>query len=133
MIKKNLLKNPFQLFIMILLPFVLSISLIILIQSAFLYKYFEKFALNMVDIQQKTDLQNQNYNVTTMAQTARALATQAYFDDMIKDILYSDVSPVDFSKYMNKLQSYKNIYPFLQSIYIYNGHNIYSRPSVNFE
>lgn len=132
MIKKTLLKNPFQLFIMILLPFVLSISLIILIQSAFLYKYFEKFALNMVDIQQKTDLQNQNHNVTTMAQTARALSTQAYFDDMIKDILYSDVSPVDFSKYMNKLQSYKNIYPFLQSIYIYNGHNIYSRPSVNF-
>jgi AraC-like DNA-binding protein len=83
----------------------------------------------MVYNQQKTDLQNTSRNVSLMADSVRSLATTAFFDDTIKDLLYSDVNPVDYMKYINKLQTYKNIYPFLQSIYIYNGDLVYTIPS----
>lgn len=124
--------KPFQLFVAILLPFLLSIMLVILVQSSFLYSNFEKLVLNMIYSAQKTDLQNLGNNVSEMKQTARALSTQAFFDDTIDDLLYSDINPMYYTKYFNKLISYKNIYPFLDSIYIFNGKRIYAAPSYDF-
>ncbi|MBP1988866.1 helix-turn-helix domain-containing protein [Paenibacillus eucommiae] len=132
MIKKFIVKNPFQLFLTILLPFLLSTLLVIFVQSSFQGRIFEKFALEMVYNQQKTDLQHTSSNVSLMEKTANSVATTAFFDDTIKDLLYTDIHSEDYIKYERKLQFYKNIYPFLQSIYIYNGHNIQAVPSMNF-
>ena len=129
MLKSFVLKNPYQLFITILLPFLLSTVLLLFVQSSFLNQNFVNFSLNMVYNQQKTDLQNTSRNVSLMADSVKSLATTAFFDDTIKDLLYSDVNPEDYMKYINKLQTYKNIYPFLQSIYIYNGDMVYAIPS----
>ncbi|QGQ98756.1 AraC family transcriptional regulator [Paenibacillus psychroresistens] len=132
MLKNFILKNPFQLFLSILMPFLLSSVLVIFVQSSFLTKNFEKFALSMVYNQQKTDLQNTSRNVSVMERTANSLATTAFFDNTITDLLYSDVDSDKYTTYKDKLLSYKNIYPFLQSIYIYNGHNIYAYPGLRF-
>ncbi|WNR42763.1 AraC family transcriptional regulator [Paenibacillus roseipurpureus] len=126
------MKNPFQLFLTILLPFLLSTVLLLFVQSSFLTQNFESFALQMVYNQQKNDLQNSSRNVSVMAQSARSVATTAFFDETIKELLYSDVNAVDYIKYQDKLASYKNIYPFLQSIYIYNGSHIHALPSQKF-
>ncbi|MCQ6560472.1 helix-turn-helix domain-containing protein [Paenibacillus mendelii] len=132
MIKKFILKNPFQLFLTILLPFLLSTLLVIFVQFSFQGRIFEKFALEMVYNQQQTDLQNTSRNVSLMEQSANSVATSAFFDEGIQDLLYSDVHSEDYRKYQRKLELYKNLYPFLQSIYIYNGHNIHSVPSMDF-
>ncbi|QJD86838.1 AraC family transcriptional regulator [Cohnella herbarum] len=132
MFKQLVLKNPFQLFLTILLPFLISALVLLFVQSSILKKNFEDFALQMIYNQQKSELQNTSQNVQVMAQSVRSLATTAFFDDMIKDLLYSDVAAIDYVKYQTKMQSYKTIYPFLQSIYIYNGQTVYSVPSENF-
>jgi len=130
--KKIVFKNPFQLFLTILLPFLFSVSIIILVQSTFLYKNYERFALDMVYSQQKASLKDLNHNVSMMEQTARAVSTTAYFDSMINDMMYTDLNPVDYQKYFNKMLYYKALYPFLQSIYVYNGEKIYVEPSEGF-
>ncbi|BBI36533.1 AraC family transcriptional regulator [Cohnella abietis] len=132
MIKKFITKNPFQLFLTILLPFLLSTLLVIFVQSSFQGRIFENFALEMVFNQQKTDLETTSRNVNLIEKTANSAATTAFFDDSIKDLLYSDVTSEDYVKYKRKMEFYKNIYPFLQSIYIYNGHNIQAVPSMSF-
>ncbi|MCC3375921.1 AraC family transcriptional regulator [Cohnella sp. REN36] len=132
MFKQLVLKNPFQLFLTILLPFLISALVLLLVQSSLLNRNFEDFALQMIYNQQKTELQNTSRNVQIMAQSVRSVAISAFFDDMIKDLLYSDVDAVSYVKYQVKMESYKNIYPFLQSIYIYNGRNIYTVPSEGF-
>lgn len=124
--------KPFRLFITILFPFFLCVLLIILLQSSYLYNSFEESVLEMIYNEQNTNLQSMSNNLNVMQETAKALSTQAFFDEQIKDILYSDVEPMNYSKYLNKLDSYKNIYPFLSSIYIYNGQNIYSTQSYYF-
>ena len=129
MIKKIFLQNPFQLFLTILLPFVLSVSLIIIIQSTLLYKNFESLALDMIYSQQKASLKNLSHNVSMMEQTAKTISTSAYFDSIINDIMHTDINPVDYQKYINKILYYKALYPFLQSIYVYNGQKIYAEPS----
>ncbi len=132
MIKKFITKNPFQLFLTILLPFLLSMLLVIFVQSSFQGRIFEKFALEMMYNQQKTDLETTSKNVSAIEKTANSAAITAFFDDSIKDLLYSDVTSEDYIKYKRKMEFYKNIYPFLQSIYIYNGHNIQAVPSMSF-
>ena len=67
MLKSFVLKNPYQLFITILLPFLLSTVLLLFVQSSFLNQNFVNFSLNMVYNQQKTDLQNTSRNVSLMA------------------------------------------------------------------
>ncbi|WP_409344835.1 AraC family transcriptional regulator [Paenibacillus sp. MBLB4367] len=132
MIKKFILKNPFQLFLTILLPFLLSTLLVIFVQFSFQGRIFEKFALKMVYNQQQTDLQNTSRNISLMEKSANSVATSAFFDEGIQDLLYSDIHSEDYRRYQRKLELYKNIYPFLQSIYIYNGHNIHTVPSMGF-
>ncbi|AZN39618.1 AraC family transcriptional regulator [Paenibacillus albus] len=132
MFKKFVLKNPYQLFLTILLPFLVSTVLLLFLQSSLLNRNFEKFALSQVYHQQMTDLQNTSQNVSVLEQTAKSVSTTAFFDDVIKDLLYTDVGPDDYFKYQNKLQSYKNIYPFLQSIYVYNGEHIHAVPRPEF-
>ncbi|RAV08802.1 AraC family transcriptional regulator [Paenibacillus contaminans] len=132
MLKKFILKNPFQLFLTILLPFLLSTLLVVFVQFSFQGRIFENFALEMVYNQQKTDLQNTSRNVSLMEKSANSVATSAFFDEGIQDLLYSDIHSEDYRKYQRKLELYKNIYPFLQSIYIYNGHNIHTVPSMGF-
>ncbi|REE66692.1 AraC-like DNA-binding protein [Paenibacillus taihuensis] len=132
MFRKFVLKNPYQLFLTILLPFLVSTVLLLFLQSSLLNRNFEKFALSQVYHQQVTDLQNTSQNVSVLEQTARSVSTTAFFDDVIKDLLYTDVAPDDYFKYQNKLQSYKNIYPFLQSIYVYNGDHIHAVPMPEF-
>lgn len=132
MFKHLVLKNPFQLFLTISLPFLISVVVLLFVQSSILKRNFEDFALQMVYNQQKTELQNTSRNVQSMADSVRSLAITAYFDDRIKDLLYSDVTEEDYVKYQTKMESYKNIYPFLQSIYIYNGQTMYTVPSENF-
>ncbi|MFC5404069.1 AraC family transcriptional regulator [Cohnella soli] len=132
MFKQLVLKNPFQLFLTISLPFLISALVLLLVQSSLLNRNFEHFALQMIYSQQQTDLQNTSRNVQAMAQSVRSVAITAFFDDMIKDLLYSDVAEEEYVKYQKKMESYKNIYPFLQSIYIYNGRNMYTVPSEGF-
>lgn len=132
MLRNFVLKNPFQLFLTILLPFLLSTVLLLFLQSSLLTRNFETFALKQVYGQQLTNLQSTSQNVSALEQTARSVSTTAFFDDSIKDLLYSDVSSEDYSKYQTKLQAYKNIYPFLQSIYVYNGERMYAVPREQF-
>lgn len=132
MFKQLVLKSPFQLFLTISLPFLISVVVLLFVQSSILKRNFEDFALQMVYNQQKTELQNTSRNVQSMAESVRSLAITAFFDDRIKDLLYSDVDEEDYVKYQTKMESYKNIYPFLQSIYIYNVQTIYTVPSEDF-
>ncbi|WP_308637927.1 AraC family transcriptional regulator [Paenibacillus silvisoli] len=132
MFKKFVLKNPFQLFLTILLPFLLSTVLLLFVQSSLLSRNFESFALKQVYREQLADLQYTSRNVSALEQTVRSVSTTAFFDDVITDLLYADISTEDINKYQNKLQSYKNIYPFLQSIYIYNGDRMYAVPREQF-
>ncbi|WP_165822715.1 AraC family transcriptional regulator [Paenibacillus montanisoli] len=132
MYKKFVLKNPFQLFLTILLPFLLSTVLLLFVQSSLLSRNFENFALKQVYREQLADLQYTSQNVSALEQTARSVSTTAFFDDTITDLLYTDISSEEIVKYQSKLQSYKNIYPFLQSIYIYNGNSVYAVPREKF-
>ncbi|MBM7568690.1 AraC family transcriptional regulator [Paenibacillus sacheonensis] len=132
MLRTFVLKNPFQLFLTILLPFLVSTVLLLFLQSSLLSRNFERFALKQVYGQQLTNLQNTSSNVSALEQTAKSVSTTAFFDDVVKDLLYSDVNAEDYSKYQAKLQSYKNIYPFLQSIYVYNGDSMYTVPRTQF-
>ncbi|MBP3966826.1 AraC family transcriptional regulator [Paenibacillus lignilyticus] len=132
MFKKFVLKNPFQLFLTILLPFLVSTVLLLFVQSSLLSRNFENFALKQVYREQLADLQYTSRNVSTLEQTARSVSTTAFFDDIVTDLLYTDIDSDDSMKYQIKLQSYKNIYPFLQSIYIYNGEQIYAVPRAQF-
>lgn len=95
MLKKFVFKNPFQLFLTILLPFLLSTLSILFVQSSFLYRNFEKYALEMVYHEQKTNLFNTSRNITAMAETAKSLSVTAFFDKTISDLLYTDVKPED--------------------------------------
>lgn len=131
-LRNIILKNPYQLFLSILLPFLVCTLIVIFTQSSFLNRNFEKVALRMVYSQQRTDLQNTSRNVSMMEQTLRSISTTAFFDETVKDLLYYDVVPENYGKYLNKLAAYKNIYPILQSIYIYNGRRIYAVPNENF-
>lgn len=67
-----------------------------------------------------------------MANTAKSLAVTAFFDSNIKNMLFSDLEPESYIISEDKLLSYKVIYPFLQSIYIYNGRYMYVSPSKDF-
>lgn len=132
MFRKFIFKNPYQLFLTILLPFLLSTVLLLFVQSSLLTRYFENYALQLVYNQQKTDLQNTSRNVSVMADTAKSLAVTAFFDSTIKNMLFSDIDPQYYIMSEDKLRSYKVIYPFLQSMYIYNGRNMYVSPSEDF-
>ncbi|KRF44166.1 AraC family transcriptional regulator [Paenibacillus sp. Soil787] len=132
MFRKLIFKNPYQLFLTILLPFLLSTVLLLFAQSSLLSRYFENYALQLVYNQQKTDLQNTSRNVSVMAQTAKSLAVTAFFDSTIKNMLFSDIDPQYYIMSEDKLRSYKVIYPFLQSMYIYNGRHMYVSPSEDF-
>lgn len=130
--KKFVLKNPYQMFLTILLPFLLSTVLLLLVQSSFLSSYFEDYVLQLVYNQQKSDLANTSRNVNTIAKSAKSLAVTAFFDSDIKGMLYSNPDVSNYGVYEDKLQSYKFIYPFLQSMYIYNKDHIYASPSTDF-
>lgn len=132
MLKKFIFKNPFQLFLTILLPFLVSTVLLLFVQFSLLNNNFENYALHLVYNQHKTDLEHTSRNVSVMEESVKTVSITAFFDSMVKDLLYSDVDSEDFVKYKSKLQSYKNIYPFLQSIYIYNGQHMYTLPSEGF-
>jgi len=132
-LKKFILKNPFQLFLAILLPFLVGTLLLLFVQSSLLTYNFQSFALEMVYKQQRTDLQNTSRNLDIMEQSIRSAAITAFFDSAIKDLLYSDIELEDYGKYINKLETYKNIHPFLQSIYIYNGESVYAVPNRGFK
>mgnify|MGYP001229642459 CR=1 FL=1 len=132
MFKKLVLKTPFQLFLSILLPFLISTMTLLFVQYSFLKQNFEDYALQKIYNQQTSELDNTKRNVQVLTESARSLAITAFFDDMIKDLLYSDVAAEDYVKYQEKVQSYKNIYPFLHSIDIFNGQTVYTVPSDNF-
>lgn len=132
MLKKWNVKKPFQLFLTILLPFLLSSVVLLFIQSSLLTQYFESYSLELIYNQQKADLQHASSNVNVMASTAKSLAITAYFDNDVKNLLFYEVNPDRFIANEEKVRTYKFIFPFLQSMYVYNGKQIYASPSRNF-
>ena len=130
--KKLIQLKPKHLFISILLPFLSAASLLLIVQSAFLYRSYEKKALEMIYDAQLSSLQSDARNVEMMEDTTKSLVTQAFFDSSINALLYRNVDYADYRSYIDRLYFYKNIYPFIYSIYFYNGENIYMMPNSRF-
>jgi len=116
------LKNKNRLYLRIFTPILISIIVTLLISSSILYIYFERIALEQVYSHDLDSLSETGRNVNIMTETATALSQQIYYNYTIQRFMYYrslDVSEIIPTT--KELDTYRSSFPFIDSIYVYNG------------
>ncbi len=113
----------------IFLPFLVCIALVLIVQAAISYQLHKTTALEkeLKDMEKKVELAVKDAEF--MRKTARVLAVQIFFDKAVQGLLFKDLAVVDYDKYIKPVDLYRSIYPFLSSVYIYNGNDYFAIPS----
>lgn len=66
-------------------------------------------------------------NVSEAKEIVSSVASQAYFDESIFNLMYyEDLTTTETIKYLARLSSYKSAFPYIHSVYVYNGSTYYS-------
>lgn len=106
----------------ILYTIVVLITLIIFTLSVVLYFNFENIITSETTIFIKDNLSKVSYSSTFMSESANILLTQLYKDPLIQNFFYNITSD-ELSLYLSnmRLRSFRNLVPYVKSIYIYNG------------
>lgn len=125
-------KKPARIFLQIFVPFVLSLITFIFVIAFILYFDFQNVVLGMVYKDSESNLRSVSNSVSDMEQNLNSLALRCYFDNSLSDLLYYSPSVDRYSTFYNCLYSYKNIFPFIDSLYVYNGENFYICPGYSF-
>jgi len=115
-------KNKSRLYHKIFLPILVSIIVTLLISSSILYMNFERIALEQVYAHDLDSLADTGRNVNIMTETAIALSQQIYYNSTIQRFMYYrslDVSEIIPTT--KELDTYRASFPFIDSIYVYNG------------
>lgn len=115
-----------QLYSKVLLYIIFSIVLTTLILSTILYVNFENIISSMIDDYNRDSLTQVSSSSSFMVSSAKTVALQAYFDNDISHLLYYSAKEVvsnPSTQYaaLNRLVSYRNVTPLIQSIYVYNA------------
>lgn len=106
----------------------LSFIVFIFITAAVLYSRFMNISLEMVYKDSTSNLKSVSLSASNMNTSLTSLALRCYFDDTISQMMYYSPNIDNYSKYSNTLYSYKNIFPYIDSIYVYNGDDFYICP-----
>lgn len=98
------------------------IVILILMLSIVLYFNFENIILSQSNIFIMDNLSKISYSTTFMSESANILLTQLYKDTQIQNFFYN-ISTDPLNLYLSnvRLRSFRNLVPYVQSIYVYNG------------
>lgn len=100
-----------------------SIASTLLVSSTILYYNFENIALSQVYHSDLNSLSQTSREVDDITAIAKSLTSQIYSDLTISKLLYySDTNVFDEAAAMLQLRNYSLSMPFIESVYVYNGH-----------
>lgn len=101
---------------------VLLITLVIFVLSITLYFNFENIVISQTTVFIKENLSKVSYSATFMSESANILLTQLYKDNLIQNFFHN-ISSDELGLYLSniRLRSFRNLVPYVKSIYIYNG------------
>ena len=120
-------KNPKKLFGRIFIPFLCCTISIVFVSTWLYYFNFEKVATQMIHKSSVDNLDSIALNVNEAKEIVSSVASQAYFDESIFNLMYyEDLSTTETIKYLSRLSSYKNAFPYIHSVYVYNGSTYFS-------
>jgi two-component system response regulator YesN len=106
-----------------LISIFVSIAGTLLVSSMILYYNFENIALSQVYRSDVNSLNQISREVDNMTQIAKSLTSQIYSDLTISRLLYyTDMNVYDEAAAMIQLRNYSLSMPFIESVYVYNGH-----------
>lgn len=120
----KLVKKSNNLYSKILIYITLLIIFSIAISSFIQYINFRNDQLSQIYLSSRDSLSQVGYSANFMVESAKSTLVQMQSDSDISNILYyNEIDPTDLQKGLNKLTSYSNSMPFVQSIYLYNSFN----------
>ena len=109
-------------YLKILVSIIVLIVLVTMSLSVVLYINFERAGLSLIHTFIKDSLSQVSYSASFMTQSAKALASQTYFNpDVAKLYSFSPPDPREAGDAVSALNIYHSTAPYLHSIYIYSG------------
>ncbi len=123
--KLSFTSHPRKIFIQIFIPFLTIVVCSIVFISAVLYYNFQQIATDMIYKESTVNIESISRDVTKMKEIVSAIAIQAYYDNSVFQLMYYDLPAIDTLPLMNRFKSYKNSFPYLNSMYAYNGKTFY--------
>jgi len=104
------------------LYFTITVVICVLISSSILFVNFEKASVSMIHSSIKDSLNQISYSTNYMIDTAKVLALQVYYDNLLKKLLqFTNLDKIDIKFALDKLNSINNTTSFVHSIYLYNS------------
>jgi two-component system response regulator YesN len=113
-----------KLFSNLLVSIFFCIAITLLISSTILYFNFEGIALDQVYRSDLNSLNQTSREVDDINEIAKSLTFQIENDQSLSKLLYYQDSDVyDEASAMLQLRNYRLSMPFIESVYVYNGHS----------
>jgi two-component system, response regulator YesN len=125
---RELLKEPFaaenKIHVKILITITLSVALSIIVLTILLYFYFENTMVNKIYESEKNNLFQAGVSTKLMQELARSIAIQMYNDFSLSGLFFTPVNdPVEAYNAITHFRKYKDLIPYIHSIYIFNPLN----------
>lgn len=110
----------------ILISITICLLIITVGLSSTIYIYFQNIALQLINTYIKDSLSQISYSTTFMLTSSKSISLQMYQDTNISKLLYYPFSEAFDDEYnklsvFNRINSFKLTFPFIHSIYVYNG------------
>jgi two-component system response regulator YesN len=117
-------KTKKEIHIKILITVTLSVALSIILISSFLYIYFENVIVGKIYKSEKNNLFQAGVSTKLMQELSKSIAIQIYNDFTLAGLFFSAGNdPLETYKALTNLKKYKDLIPYVHSIYIYNPIN----------
>jgi two-component system, response regulator YesN len=106
----------------LLLYFTITVIICVLISSSILLFNFEKAAVSFIYTAIKDSLNQISFSTDYMGDTAKILATQIYYDNLLNKLLcFTNLDRIYIKQGLDKLNGINNVSSFVHSIYLFNS------------
>lgn len=100
------------------------IILFIQIQSLIVYRYYYDAALKTAQTRNSAHLRLMRYNLDYFDSSTRRLIMQIFSDEVFLEFSekgsYGEINPIQFTRMQQRLAYYLNLFPEIDSLYLYN-------------
>ncbi|MBN1698388.1 MAG: helix-turn-helix domain-containing protein [Spirochaetales bacterium] len=117
-------KTKREIHIKILITVTLSVTLSIIILTIVFYFYFENIVINKIYESEKNNLFQAGVSTKLMQELSKSIAIQMFNDFTLSGLFFTPLNdPVEIYKTLTHFKKYKDLIPYIHSIYIYNPSN----------
>lgn len=110
-----------RLYTRLFLSVVISVSVTITALTGILYEYFVKIIVNQTYTIMSNDLRLVSQNTDYLVDSVSKLSLSVYYDSSISKLLFPfEPDNAELNTSLAQLDYYRAIYPFIESIYVYN-------------